>query len=65
MGKDVYVFVKESIIDMFEKYEVDFARTLVRAGLKQELIDKKITPAEYVKLRTFATTEYIRKVVEI
>lgn len=65
MGKDTYLFVKDSIIDMFEKYEVDFARTLARAGLKQELIEKKITPAEYVKLRTFVTTEYIRKVVEV
>lgn len=65
MGKTSYEFIKDAIKDMFDTYEVDFARTLARAGVKQELIEKKVTPSEYVKLRAFITTEYIRKVVEV
>lgn len=65
MGKTTYLFVKDAITDMFENYEVEFARSIARAGLKQELSEKKITPEEYVKLRMFVTTEYIRKVVEV
>lgn len=65
MGKTSYEFIKDAIKDMFERYDFDFARKLARAGVKQELIEKKITPAEYVKLRAFVTTEYIRKVVEV
>lgn len=65
MGKTSYEFIKDAIKDMFDTYEVDFARTLARAGVKQELIEKKVTPSEYVKLRAYITTEYIRKVVEV
>lgn len=65
MGKTTYEFVKDNIRDMFEKYDVDFARNIARAGIKMELIEKKISPSEYVKLRAFLTTEYIRKVVEV
>lgn len=65
MGKTSYEFIKDAIKDMFDTYEVDFARTLARAGVKQELIEKKVTPSEYVKLRAYITTEYIRKVVDV
>ena len=65
MGKTSYDFIKDAIKDMFERYDFDFARNLARVGVKQELIEKKITPAEYVKLRAFVTTEYIRKVVDV
>ena len=65
MGKTSYDFIKDAIKDMFERYDFDFARNLARVGVKQELIEKKITPAEYVKLRAFLTTEYIRKVVDV
>lgn len=65
MGKTTYEFVKDNIRDMFEKYDVDFARNIARAGIKMELMEKKISPSEYVKLRAFLTTEYIRKVVEV
>lgn len=65
MGKSSYDFIRDNIKDMFERYDFDFARNMTRAGLKQELQENKITPAEYVKLRTYITTEYIRKVVEV
>lgn len=65
MGKTTYEFVKDNIRDMFEKYDVDFARNIASAGIKMELMEKKISPSEYVKLRAFLTTEYIRKVVEV
>ena len=65
MGKTSYDFIRDAIKDMFERYDFDFARNLARAGLKQELLEKKISPSEYVKLRAFITTEYIRKVVDV
>lgn len=65
MGKTSYDFIKDAITDMFDRYEVDFARELARSGLKQELKDKKISPSEYVKLRTYITTKYVQKVVDV
>ena len=65
MGKTSYNFIKDAIKDMFERYDFDFARNLARAGLKQELIERKITPSEYVMLRAFVTTEYVRRVVDV